>query len=127
MPPRASGASQSGVALRLLSNSTTAAHRYSLPVRLAVFFPGFEAAFEVVDGLELMLLHQVARLRAAAARGAMHEIRLLLVERIELALEVLRVEIEIRRARDVAGGVFLRRAHVEDDHFLVLLQNLRGF
>src|SRR5437867_11717588 len=43
----------------------------SLLNRLARCFPGIQAAVEVVDRLELMLRHQVARLCAASASRAM--------------------------------------------------------
>ena len=79
----------------------------------------------MADGFEFKLGKRRERLRAAIARSAVENVRLILVQRGNGFLKISSAEIYIRRPSYVARGKFLRRADVEHHNLLVGDQLLR--
>lgn len=86
--------------------------------------PSAHPSIQIVDLVEMDLPELLTSARAANSRGAMDEVSHFRIERGRFLGEVRRVHVQIDRAWDMASGILLRRAHIQDDvrlggaHFL---------
>ena len=90
----------------------------------AGIFPGVDAAVEMVNGLEIVLLKVLQGLAAAAAGSAMDQIGFGFVEGVDALLKIGAMEIDVGRTGDVKGFEFLRCSNIEDDEIGLREQSL---